>query len=143
MHEPRITEIQNPGALKPIKAIKVTAIILIIVGLYAFGHQMRYNAELAWAAYIEGYFFALCLGMAGVFFVSLNYLTRSVWSIPFRRIAEAMSSYLPYALITLIPIVIFCSQVYEWAQPGHAHLKGTKAQYLSPMFWESASLFTL
>ena len=135
MHDHRVTEIQDPGPLKCAKKVQAIAIVLIVLGLYSFGHQMRYTPKLAWASYLEGFFFALCLSMGGMFFLAVNHLAKSNWSLPVRRVAEAATSYLPFALLTLVPILVFYEELYVWHDPVAAGITGTKAIYLSFKFW--------
>lgn len=135
MHEPRVTEIQDPGPLKEAGKITSLSMAAIVVGALAFGYQMSQSPSLAWVSYLEGYFYALCLGLAGVFFVAVNNVAKSVWSFPIRRICEAMSAYLPWALITIIPVLIFYDKLYVWHDHDAIHLHGTKATYLSFGFW--------
>lgn len=134
-HEERISEITNPGGLRHTSTLNGVGTALLLIGSCALGAYLLVDPQLAWVTYLQGYFFAFCLGMAGIFFVALNYLTKSVWSVPVRRIAESMSAYLPYALYLVVPIIYYQTFIYEWARPDHAHLTGSKATYLSSGFW--------
>lgn len=136
MHEARVSEIQNPGSIKDTKKIVGIGTTLMMLGLIGFFIQYRENHALAWGAYLEGYFFTLGFGLFGLFFIAVNHVTASVWIIPFRRVCEALSSFLIFSVILLIPIAIFKDTLYPWAQPGHAHLTGTKAAWLSSGFWD-------
>ena len=134
-HEARITAIENPGSLKETGLPRAIALTAIALGGCAFAVQYVLNAELAWASYLQGFFYALCIGMAGGFFVTVNNVTNSVWSIPFRRIAEGMTAILPWTLLFVIPIILAYKTIYEWSDSEAIHLHGTKAAYLSIGFW--------
>ena len=51
----------------------------------------------AWAAYLMGFFFFVCLGLAGCLFLAVIALSRADWALPLRRVPEAMASTLPAA----------------------------------------------
>lgn len=134
-HEARITSIQNPGPLKEVGLPRAIAFTAVALGGCGFAVQYVLNPQLAWASYIQGFFYALCLGMAGGFFVALNNITKSVWSVPFRRIAEGMTAILPWTLLFILPILFAYGSIYEWSDHEASHLHGSKATYLSFGFW--------
>ncbi len=135
MHGARVSEIKDPGPLKDISKIVGIGTTMMMLGIVAFFMQYTQNKSLAWASYLEGFFFVLCLSLFGIFFVAVNYLTKAVWIVPVRRIPEAFSSFLPYAFILMIPILFAHEYLYPWALPDHAHLHGSKLTYLSSEFW--------
>jgi hypothetical protein len=134
-HEPRISAIENPGVLKEVALPKAIASTAVALGGCAFCVQYVLNAQLAWASYLQGFFYALCIGMAGAFFVAVNNVTKSVWSIPFRRMAEGMTAILPWTLFFIVPVVLGAPAIYEWTDHEASHLHGSKAAYLSWGFW--------
>jgi len=134
-HAARVTEIKNPGSLKDISSLRGWAMSLVVIGICAFAVQYIYNPQLAWASYIEGFFYALVLALSGAFFVSLNYVTKSVWHVPIRRVAEAMTAYIPWTLLFILPVLFNLDIIYEWTDHHASHLHGTKADYLTPGFW--------
>jgi hypothetical protein len=73
--------------------------------------------------------------LAGGFFVAVNNITKSVWSVPLRRIAEGMTSIIPTCLFLLIPILLAYQTIYPWHDHASSHLHGTKASYLTFGFW--------
>jgi hypothetical protein len=140
MHGARVSEIKDPGPLKDTSKIVGFGTAMMMVGIVAFFIQYTQNKSLAWAAYLEGFFFVLCLSLFGVFYIAVNYLTKSVWFVPVRRIPEAFSSFLTYAFFLLIPIVFVHESLYPWAHP-ETHLHGSKATFLSGDFWSFRVLF--
>ncbi|MGY8752332.1 MAG: quinol:cytochrome C oxidoreductase, partial [Phycisphaerales bacterium] len=80
----------------------------------------------------------LCLG--ALFFVLLQHMTRSGWSVSIRRLAEGIAKNLTWLWMLFVPILIMVLKgdgaiLYEW---GDTHLMETdhllhaKAGYLSP-----------
>ena len=136
-HEHRINEIPNHGPLQNTAILRTVAWTAINIGACAFAVQycITPNKGLAWASYLQGFFYILCLGLAGGFFVAVNNITKSVWSVPLRRIAEAMTSIIPVCLLLMIPIVLSYKTIYPWHDHAASHLHGTKASYLTFGFW--------
>jgi len=134
-HAARVTEIKNPGRLKDIGTLNAWASTMVVLGMCAFAVQYIYDPQRAWASYLEGFFYALVLGMSGAFFIAINYVAKSVWYVPVRRVAEAMTAYLPWTLLFVLPIFFHLGTLYEWTDHAHAELHGTKAYYLSSGFW--------
>jgi hypothetical protein len=139
----RVTEIKNPGNLRDISCLRGWALGMFATGMAAFAIQYIFDPQLAWASYLEGFFYALLLALSGAFFVSVNYITKSVWHVPVRRVAEAMTSFLPWTLIFILPVFFNLDVIYEWTDHHAAHLHGTKAYYLTPGFWIVRILFFL
>jgi hypothetical protein len=134
-HETRITEVHNPGVLVNFSGPRGIAATAVTIGVAAFAVQYALNSQLALASYMQGFFYVLCLGLGGAFFIAVNNVTKSVWSQPFRRIAEGLTAILPWTLLLVLPIILFYSRIYEWADTEHNHLHGSKATYLSVGFW--------
>jgi hypothetical protein len=71
-----------------------------------------------WANLLLASYYLLGLGLAGAFFVALQYITGAGWSVAFRRVPEAMTAVLPYAAGLLAAVLLFRPSLYSWT--GHA-----------------------
>lgn len=134
-HEARISEVPNPGVLKDAGPLQMAGFTAVCTGIAAFAVQYVLDSNLAWASYLQGFFYALCLGLAGAVFVAINNVTQSVWVMPFRRICESMTAIIPWTIIMIIPILVMAGSLYEWNDHHRTHFYGTKAAYLSVGFW--------
>ncbi len=92
-------------------------IFLVGVGILSFVAALKINPERAWANFLLGYFFWLCISLSGVFFAALQHLTGSYWSVTVRRISESFMAYLPYAFALFFVLLFGISHLYEWAHP--------------------------
>ena len=70
--------------------------------------------ERAWADLLLASYALVCLGLAGIFFVALQYVSGAVWSIPLRRVGEAMSSTIPIGGIGILILLIARPSIYPW-----------------------------
>jgi hypothetical protein len=74
--------------------------------------------ERAWLAVLIGSFATVGFGLAGIFFVALQYATGARWSIPLRRVGEALSTVLPWGGAAVLAVLVLHPSLYPWY--GHA-----------------------
>jgi hypothetical protein len=99
-----------------------------------------------WANLVLASYLLLGLGLAGIFFVALQYTCNASWSVAFRRIPEALSSAMPVGAIGLLVIFLLRPAIYPWAHAGMAgaeELHGFKALWLSGPFFLARSIVCL
>jgi hypothetical protein len=99
------------------------------------------SAARGWSAVLLAGFFLVCSGVAGMFFVAVQYASGARWSIAFRRVPEAMAAVLPYGAALLAAVFVAGSQLYPWRHADE-HLSGFKAAWLNwPFFLLRAAVF--
>jgi hypothetical protein len=81
--------------------------IVLVLGLWLAPQR-------AWPDLLLGSFAMVCLGLAGLFFVALQYASGAVWSIALRRVGEAMSSALPAGAAGILLVLIAHPALYPW-----------------------------
>ena len=78
-------------------------------------------------------------------FCILHHLTRATWSTAFRRVAENVSSVLPWAFIGFIPVVIGLHDLYHWshaeAVAADPILQGKSGYLNQPFFLVRAGIY--
>ena len=101
--------------------------------------------ERFWANLLLASFLLVGMGLAGVFFVALQYVTGASWSVAFRRVPEALFSLLPIGAIGLLAVVFLHPSLYPWTHAsaqGGEELTGFRAVWLSlPFFWARAVIY--
>jgi hypothetical protein len=91
-------------------------------------------------------YFLVCLGLAGIFFVALQYASGASWSVSLRRVPEAMSAILPYGALGLALVFVFRFSLYPWtgATIGHEPLAWFKQVWLNlPFFLGRSAIYLL
>ena len=121
---------------------------LAVVGAVCFGAGLLLAPERAWAAYLVGYFFWLCISLAGVFFTALQHITGSMWSTTVRRVAESFIAFLPVAIVLFIVLLFGLHHLYEWTHHNVVAvdpLLSEKTGYLNVPFFvvRGVALFAL
>jgi hypothetical protein len=93
-------------------------------------------------AYLVGFALALAVSAGALYWVTLQHLVNSHWSIVLRRIGEVFAANAPIMALLSLPIVLpvlaGSGIVYEWADHAKAeadHLLHHKSPYLNPTFF--------
>jgi len=108
-----------PAAPKPItipKTAQTAALVATLAGVVAFFYALRSgHPDTAWSGYLIGAFFTLSLGVFGVLWLSILYLSRAVWSVSMRRIPEAMTAWLLPGGILALLVGLGAHTLYHWS----------------------------
>jgi len=104
-----------------------------------------------WKSYLVGWMIAIGFPLGALFFVLLQHLTRSGWSITTRRLAEGIAKNLSWMWILFIPVLYLVlkgdgADLYQWGDRElmqHDHLLHGKSGFLSPAFWSIRTGFFL
>jgi hypothetical protein len=120
------------------KALVSKAAALCAVGLAlslaaAFADVRRFAF-----AYLTGFAWLATIGLGALFFVLLQHLTRSGWSVIPRRQMEWVTSVLPLSLALFVPVALLSHRIYHaWMGPEAAadELVHKKAAWLNPGFF--------
>ena len=100
--------------------------------------------------YVWGFSFLWTVVLGCLFFVGLQHLTRSIWSVVIRRVAEVFTAPMWLVAVLFVPILLFVLlpdsfQVYPWADAEHvAHdqvLSDKRAYLNAPFFLVRAAVF--
>ena len=83
----------------PSAVVKKAAIAAAAVGICAFLIGILKFQDRAWPAFLLAFFYFSCIAIGGLFFCSLQSVTRSGWSVTIRRTAESFTSFLPFIII--------------------------------------------
>lgn len=89
-------------------------------------------------SYLVSFAFFLSISLGALFFVAIQHLTRSSWSVVVRRLAEVLSVNLPLLGLLGLPVILLTSQLFPWAGDGGevpAALLAHKSGYLNLPFF--------
>ncbi len=139
-------EIKNPGPFEIPAQLRTLLMFFVAVGGAVFLGGLWFDARRTWFSFIHNHFFFLSLGLGGLFFAALQWLTGAMWSAPVRRISESFTAYLPVAILSFVILYFGIHHLYIWSHPeqvkGDLILEG-KAGYLSVGFFMVRNLIAL
>lgn len=127
------------------------------IGAVLCGVSYMQGKQAFFASYLTAFCFFLALALGSFFFVLVQHLARSAWSVTIRRISETAAANLPWMLILFIPVILGASELLPWYSPevrANDHLVHLKQAYLNPTalyirlavyfgLWTAFSLFFL
>jgi len=88
-----------------------------VLGLVLCAVGLLKNPQGFFGSYLTVFCFFLSITLGSLFFVMLQYLTRSAWSVTLRRIAETLAYNVVFMAVLAIPVLICMHEVYSWSRP--------------------------
>ncbi|MGH9477066.1 MAG: hypothetical protein ACRD1C_12150 [Terriglobales bacterium] len=104
------------------------------IGVIVFLIALAVDPQRAWYSYLTNYLFFMVLGLGGAFLVALEYVTSATWTVVFRRLPEAVSTYLPAAFILGLLLLVGLPHIYVWAKAGYIWSAPSKQFWFSMPF---------
>ncbi|MBK7212672.1 MAG: quinol:cytochrome C oxidoreductase [Bacteroidales bacterium] len=120
------------------KKFNYAAIGMMALGVLALGYGLFTDSPRGWANILLNNYYFLSLTVGATFFFCLQYITQSGWSAMFRRVPEAIMSYLPVAGIIMLLLFFGVKDLYHWSHAdavAHDPLIAHKAPYLNVPFF--------
>ena len=117
-------------------------IIAIVIGLAAFGLGVATDMERVGRDLLICGFYAVSVGVLGMFFISTQRLSSAKWSAAIRRIPEALTRVVPLGIVLLAIVAVVFHKIYPWANHALEPIKLENGEivhpgrqiYLSPPF---------
>ncbi len=97
------------------KSFKILTFLLITIGAVTFILGIFTNRQATWANYliVNYYFFSLAMG--GAFFFVIQSISQSGWSSAFKRVSEAIMSFIPFAAVFFLLLYFGMNDLYHWS----------------------------
>src|SRR4051812_37009185 len=113
------TTIQNPGSFEISDKFKTVLYAFFALGIVTFLVGLKADPNRAWATFVLNHFYFMCLGLGGIFFAAIQWVSNAMWSAPIRRLSEAFAAYLPVVLVTFAILYFGIPHLYIWSHPEH------------------------
>lgn len=99
-------------------------------------------------SFLTAFWWGLTIALGGLYFVTLQHLTRAVWSHVLRRVAELVASTIPLfavlALVVIVPMWMGNHGLFPWTDHevlAENHFIEHKASYLNVPFFTARCVF--
>ncbi|UCC81149.1 MAG: hypothetical protein JSW64_07270 [Candidatus Zixiibacteriota bacterium] len=125
----RFSDVKNRGWIYLVVGIAALALSL-------FGYFI--DSEQFFHSYLVAFVFWCTIGLGGLFFVMIHYLTNATWSVVIRRLAENVMSIMPLVAIFAFPVLFGLGDLYHWSHADAVrsdHLLQGKSAYLNVPFF--------
>src|SRR5690606_30866192 len=103
--------------------VGVVLTALSFLGLFADHQRFFY-------AYLVGWVFCVSLAVGALFFVMIQYITKSRWSASIRRVPELLIANFPLLAVLGIPVLFGLHDLYHWT---HEELYDPAGGYYDPI----------
>lgn len=120
------SKVQSVGLL-----LTVLGLVIVLAGYFVSPARMAFNN-------IIGLTFIISIAVGALFFVAIEYLSGAVWSTPFRRVTEIISSFVVLVPLIVIPLFFNLHSVFHWTHPEIVNadkILSEKAPYLNINFF--------
>lgn len=108
-------DITKPAKYELPKAFLPACVGMILAGIVCLLIAFFTDPVSAWKAYLIGFWFSMGFAAFGPFFVSTQHLSIASWSVPIRRIPEAMGAALyPTFIFGVIGMFLIPEEIWAW-----------------------------
>ncbi|MFQ5334600.1 MAG: hypothetical protein ACE5DN_00855 [Flavobacteriales bacterium] len=126
--------------------LKILSYLLLALGIVALAVGFFQDPGRAWANVLLNNYYFISLVIGATFFFAIQYITQSGWSAMFRRVPEAIGSFMPVGAILMLLMLIGLPSLYEWSHTDAVsadELLQHKSPYLNvPFFIIRMIIFT-
>ncbi|OLE83288.1 MAG: hypothetical protein AUF76_06845 [Acidobacteria bacterium 13_1_20CM_2_65_9] len=117
---------------------------MVVVGAVAAAVGVAADPQRTWPDLLLNGFYTMGLALAGMVFISFQYLSGATWSANMRRVPEALMSALPIAGVLMLTLFFGREWLYPASRPGADTADPAKALYLgAPFFFGRMALFVV
>ncbi|MHB1427050.1 MAG: hypothetical protein ACYC3I_28170 [Gemmataceae bacterium] len=103
----------EPTYRLPAKAVLLFQSLSLLGGI-ALAMGLFLTPQRTWANVLVLSNYLLGLGLGGLLIVALHYVTGAQWSVPVRRVPEAMTAVLPVGAMGMVAVLLFRPSLYRW-----------------------------
>lgn len=118
--------------------------ILFFVALVAWAAAatgFATNRQRFFESWLVGIVFAVTIALGALFFVMIQHLTNSVWSLTVRRVMENIMATLPAAALLFLPVLAGMHGLYPWTHEQDAAIRAKSAFLNQPFFIARAAVY--
>ena len=113
-------------------------LFLALAGWIALAAGFVFNRAQFFASYLTAFSYCISILLASMFFVMVQHLTGSAWSVTVRRLMEGIMITMPVAAVLFVPIAFGLHSLYEWTHldvVANDPVLSGKASYLNERFF--------
>ena len=119
------------------RGVKILSFVLIGIGLVSlsYGIFSGYSPRRILSNVLIDNFYFLSISLGAIFFVAVQNVANTGWYVCFKRVPEAMASYLPVAGVFMFGVYLGLNKIYPWVGSSDVFGFSGKLLYLKPGFF--------
>lgn len=90
---------------------------LMGIGIATFLFGLMTNPSRIWFSFLLHHSLFMGLGIGGLFFMVVHYLAGAGWNVAMRRVSESFASYLIFAFLFSLVLLLGLGKIYPWTNP--------------------------
>lgn len=94
---------------------RIACLVLAAIGVICFILGLRTDPETTWGSYLVAAYYFIELAVGAAFFLAIQYISQSGWSSAFRRIPEAIMTWIPLAAVFFLLLYFGMHTLYHWS----------------------------
>lgn len=95
--------------------VRNALVFVAIAGWAATGAGWALDAKSFYSGYLLAFLYGISIAFGATFYVMVQHLTGSAWSVTVRRIMENLMRTMPVFLLLFVPVVLGIHHLYEWS----------------------------
>ena len=100
--------------LERTKQMDFVVTALVVVGAVAFGIALVTNPHMAWISWVSNWLFFTSIACGAVLFNVATTIVKARWNWSTKRATLAFGAYLPFAFLTLLPMLGLGGSFFPW-----------------------------
>ncbi len=139
-------KIENPGSLKASGLLTGIFSLFVVIGVIGFFSAFSSDQLKAWTSFLRAHFYFMQISIGALFFVVISWITTSMWTAPVRRVAEGLTAYLPFTIISTLILFLGAGTLFEWTHLDivkNDPILAGKAGYLNQTFFMIRTLIAV
>lgn len=88
--------------------------LMVFLGLMGLSASFYYSPAVAWVNILTTSFYFLCIGLFGVFMLTLTNIVGASFVAPYRRILEGLAGTVPFLCFPILSVLLGAHTLYEW-----------------------------
>jgi hypothetical protein len=93
---------------------RIACLILAAIGVICFILGLRIDPKLTWGSYLVAAYYFIEIAVGAAFFLAIQYISQSGWSSAFRRVPEAIMTWIPFTAVFFL-LLYFGIDIYHWS----------------------------
>lgn len=94
--------------------LKKVSIGLVFIGVLAFLASFSLNKTVGWVDFFVSNLYFATMAVSGIFFLGLTGVLQASWLTPYKRVVEAMTSFLPVSFVMMGVGYFGLHTIFEW-----------------------------
>lgn len=95
--------------------VKTYSLVAAVIGLIAFvGSFLIGGPTVGWIDFMVSSLYIVTIAVSGIFVLAVSGVVRASWSTPYKRIFEAMTTFLPIGFVMMLITIGGLHSVFEW-----------------------------